>query len=155
MKRRLEVAFSAVLLAVFAWGAWQATLWPEEAALFPLAIALPGAVLALVQLGVAALARSQPPAATGILADLPERERVGRSLEIVGWIVGFIAAVWALGFLAAIPLASFLYLRRMREGWAESVLIPVGAWALMYFLFDRTLHVPLPPGPLLALLGVS
>jgi hypothetical protein len=155
MRHRLGVAFSAFLAAVFAWGAWQATLWPEKAALFPLAIALPGTVLALVQLGLAVLAPPEPAAPAGVLSDLPGSERVRRSLEVVGWIVGFVGAVWALGFLAAIPLASFLYLRRAREGWAESALIPAATWAFMYGLFDRALHVPLPPGELLRLLGVE
>lgn len=155
MRHRLEVAFSAFLAAVFAWGAWQATLWPEKAALFPLAIALPGTVLALVQLGVAVLAPPEPAASAVVLSDLPGPERVRRSLEVVGWIAGFVAAVWALGFLVAIPLASFLYLRRAREGWAESALIPAGTWVFMYGLFDRVLHVPLPPGVLLELFGLS
>jgi hypothetical protein len=155
MRRQLDVAFSALLVATFAWGAWQARQWPENAALFPLAIALPGTALALVQLSASLRARSQPAGAPGMLADIPERERVRRSLEVVGWILAFIAAVWALGFLAAVPLASFLYLRSVREGWAESLLVPAGTWALLYFLFDRALHVPLPPGELLQLFGVE
>lgn len=154
MKRRLEVAFSAFLVVVFAWAAWEATRWPEKAALFPLAIAIPATVLALVQLGVTARGASSPPRETGVGGDLPERERGRRALEAVGWILGFVAAALALGFFAAVPLASFLYLRRAGEGWAASVLIPAGLWAFLYVVFDRALHVPLPPGPLLALLGL-
>lgn len=155
MRRRIEAAFAALLVAMFAWSAWQATFWPERAALFPLAIALPATVLALVQLGSSALARPAPPAADEVPSELPQRERLRRSLEAAGWIVGSAAAVWALGFLAAIPLASLLYLRRAGEGWAASVVIPGATWAFMYGLFDRMLHVPLPAGELVRLVGVG
>ncbi len=47
------------------------------------------------------------------------------------------------------------YLRAARERWVPSVAIALLCWAFVYGIFDRVLHVPLPPGELLKLLGVS
>lgn len=150
MMRRAEVAFVALLAVAFAWAAWEARDWADNVRTFPLAVAIPGLALALVQ--VVASARGREPEAP---ADeiLDPGERMRRTVQIAGWIVGMFAAVLLLGFLVAVPLGAFAYLRVARERPVPSLAIAVLCWAFVYGIFDRALHVPLPPGELLRLLG--
>lgn len=155
MRRRVEIAFAAFLAIAFVWAGWQATSWPERAALFPLAIAVPGAALALAQVAISSAGRPLRAAAEAVPGDLPTHMRLGRSLEAAGWIASSAVAVGALGFLLAVPLVSFLYLRRAGEPLAPSVLIPLATWMFIYGLFDRLLRLPMPPGELLRLIGAA
>ncbi|MGH2450315.1 MAG: tripartite tricarboxylate transporter TctB family protein [Candidatus Limnocylindria bacterium] len=153
MTRRIEIALSLTLVVVFGWAAWEATHWSARASLFPLAIAIPAAVLAVLQ---TALSMRGAPSAPATDSELPPEVRTRRMLEIAGWIAGLVAGLALLGFLVTIPLVSFLYLRLgAREGWLMSAAIAAGSWAFVYGLFDRALHVPLPAGPLLRLLGLG
>lgn len=152
MRRTVEVAFVAGLAVLFAWAAWEARDWADNVRTFPLAVALPGLALALVQ--VVSSARGRAPEAPADEALAPD-ERLRRSLQVAGWILGMFAAVVLLGFLVAVPLGAFAYLRAAREGWAPSVIIAAFCWAFVYGIFDRVLHVPLPAGELIRLLGVT
>ncbi|MBI2324420.1 MAG: tripartite tricarboxylate transporter TctB family protein [Chloroflexi bacterium] len=152
MRRGVEVAFVAFLAVVFAWAAWEARDWADNVRTFPLAVAIPGLALALVQ--VVSSARGRAPEAP-VDETLAPDERLRRSAQIAGWIGGMFVAVLLLGFLVAVPLGAFAYLRAARERWLSSVAIAVLCWAFVYGIFDRVLHVPLPPGELLKALGVS
>ncbi|MGH2378067.1 MAG: tripartite tricarboxylate transporter TctB family protein [Candidatus Limnocylindria bacterium] len=153
MRRRIEIAFALTLAAVFGWAAWEATHWSPRANLFPLAIAIPALALAVLQTALSVRGAAPAPATEG---DLAPEVRARRMVEIGGWMAGLVAGLALIGFLATIPLVSFLYLRLgAREGWLISAAIAAGSWAFVYGLFDRALHVPLPPGPLLRLLGLG
>ncbi len=152
MRRTVEVAFVAGLAVMFAWAAWEARDWADNVRTFPLAVALPGLALALVQ--VVSSARGRPSQAPSDETLAPD-ERMRRSLQIAGWILGMFAAVLLLGFLVAVPLGAFAYLRAAGERWTPSLAIAALCWAFVYGIFDRVLHVPLPPGELLKLLGVG
>lgn len=152
MRRTVEIAFVAGVAVMFAWAAWEARDWADNVRTFPLAVALPGLALALVQ--VVSSARGRPPEGPSDEVLAPD-ERMRRSLQIAGWILGMFAAVVLLGFLVAVPLGAFAYLRAARERWIPSVAIGALCWAFVYGVFDRVLHVPLPPGELLRVLGVS
>jgi len=86
---------------------------------------------------------------------LEPAERSRRTAVIVAWILGMFAGVILLGFVVAVPLAAFAYLRAAREGWVTSAVIAAICWAFVYGVFDRLLHVPLPPGELLKLFGAT
>jgi hypothetical protein len=156
-RRRWDMAFSLVLVAVFAYAAVTALGYPEEARLLPLAVALPGLLLALVQV---ALSLRPPARVDAVPADelesLSPAERTRRTAEIAGWILGIFAAVYLVGFQIAVPLAAIAYLRVMaRESWLLSVVVAAMCWGLVFGIFDRVLHVPLPTGQLLRLFGVT
>ena len=154
--RRWDVAFAFALLAAFAWAAYEARDWPDEARVFPLAVALPGAALALAQLALSALGRDVTAAEAEADAEVFGAERVRRTVEILGWIVGLLLAVYLVGFVVAVPLVAFAYLRTSgREGWVASVVVAALCWALLYGVFDRALHVPLPTVALLRALGLG
>ena len=156
-RRRWDVVFGVVLVVVFAYAAVTALSYPEEARLLPLAVALPGLALAVVHV---ALSLRPQAAASAELPDenepLTTEERTRRTLLIAAWIAGIFVAIYLLGFQIAVPLAAIAYLRVMaREGWLMSAGIAVLCWALVFGIFDRVLHVPLPTGQLLRMLGVT
>jgi len=154
VRRAIEVTFVAGILVVFAWAAWEARDWADNVRTLPLAVALPGLVLAAIQLASSARTSRQPGADESD-ETLAPAERTRRSAEIVAWILGMLVAVLLLGFVVAVPLAAFAYLRFARESWVASVAIGVVCWAFVYGIFDRLLHVPLPPGELLRLFGAT
>lgn len=155
MRRSAEIAFAATLAVVFAWAAYESRDWADNVKTLPLAVALPGLVLAVVQVVLTARAAAVPDARAADEA-LPAEERLRRTREIVSWVLGIFAAVYLLGFLVAVPLGALAYLRvSAREGWVPSVAVAALCWAFVYGVFDRVLHVPLPPGELLRQLGLG
>lgn len=152
MRRTVEIAFVACLAVMFAWAAWEARDWADNVRTFPLAVAIPGLALALVQV----ISSARGPVAEGPSDEvLAPDERMRRTAQITGWILGMFAAVYLLGFLVAVPLGALAYLRWSGERLVPSVAVAAFCWAFVYGIFDRVLHVPLPPGELLKLLGVS
>ncbi|MGH2490261.1 MAG: tripartite tricarboxylate transporter TctB family protein [Candidatus Limnocylindria bacterium] len=154
-----DLAFALVLVAVFAYATVTALAFPEGAKLFPLAIAIPSLVLAVLLALISLRSRGTagaPPAsdAGGEVALAPE-ERTRRTAEIGAWFLGIFAAVYLLGFLVAIPISALAYLRfAARESWVTSVAVAALCWALVFGVFDRLLHVPLPAGELLRVFGL-
>jgi hypothetical protein len=154
-----DLAFALVLIAVFAYATVTALSYPEGAKLFPLAIAIPSFVLAVV-LAVSSL-RARGTIAPPQPADpdddptLTPEERRRRTSAIALWILGIFAAVYLLGFLVAIPISAAAYLRfAARESWALSAGIAAVCWALVFGVFDRLLHLPLPAGVLLRMFDI-
>jgi hypothetical protein len=154
-----DLAFAVSLIAVFAYASVTALGLPEGARLFPAAIAIPSFVLSVLLAVLSFRARGtasvpEPPD-IGAEEALSPDERLRRTAQIAAWILGMFAAVYLLGFLVAIPLSAVAYLRlAAREGWVPSVGIAAVCWALVFGVFDRLLHVPLPAGELLRVFGI-
>ncbi|HET8568990.1 MAG TPA: tripartite tricarboxylate transporter TctB family protein [Candidatus Limnocylindria bacterium] len=148
--RRWDIAFGLALAVLFAWAALESRRWSELARTFPMAVAVFGLVLALLALVLPARKADAPEP-----DELSDDVRRRRTAAAVGWIAAFFLAVWALGFLVAIPLATVAYLRACGERWPVTAAIAAASWAFVYGLFDRVLHVPLPPGELLRAAGLG
>ena len=154
-----DLAFALVLIAVFAYATATALALPEGAKLFPLAIAIPSLVLAVLLAVISLRSRGAAgvprPPDEGDEAMLAPEVRTRRTGEIAAWFLGIFAAVYLLGFLIAIPLSAIAYLRfAARETWPTSVAVAGVCWALVFGVFDRLLHVPLPAGELLRMFGI-
>lgn len=153
-----DLAFALVLMAVFTYATVTAVTYPEGAKLFPLAIAIASLALAVV-LAVTSLrsrgtvvAPRPPDPGDEVIAT---EERTRRTIAIALWILGIFVAVYLLGFLVAIPVSAILYLRfAARESWVTSVAVAGVCWALVFGVFDRLLHLPLPPGEMLRMFGI-
>ena len=79
-----------------------------------------------------------------------------RTGGIFGWIVGYLAAIWLLGFALGGTLCTFLALKvGSRERWPITLAITAGVAAFVYFVFERGLKVPCPPGQLFAWFGAA
>lgn len=154
-----DLAFALVLVAVFAYATVTALTFPEGARLFPLAIAIPSLLLAVLLAVISLRSHSSTMAPTPADPDaevaLTTDERTRRTAEIGAWFLGIFAAVYLLGFLVAIPIAAVAYLRfGARESWITSLGVAAVCWALVFGVFDRLLHVPLPAGELLRVFGL-
>ena len=153
-----DLAFALVLVAVFAYATVTAVSYPEGAKLFPLAIAVPSLVLAvlLVVMSVRSRGTTVPPKPPDPDDDptLTPNEQARRTAEIAAWFLGIFAAVYLLGFLVAIPVSAIAYMRfAAREGWVSSIAVAALCWSVVFGVFDRLLHVPLPAGELLRIFG--
>jgi hypothetical protein len=125
------------VMALSAWAAIAAFAWPLKAKLFPLVISIPLFCLAAAEV------------AWQLLGKPPARETAppGRTLVVVGWILGFFAAIVLFGFPIAVALFVFLYLKLQgREGWLFSLVFTAVLWAAFYGLFDVLLHLPFGTG---------
>ena len=89
--RGRDLWFPLVTLAVFLLAAWIARDFPFRARLFPLTVAVGGAVLVLVEL-----------MRGGHAATVEQSGQDSRSpVRYIGWILGVYALTWAVGFVAA------------------------------------------------------
>lgn len=154
MRPRADAAFALLIAVTAGWAAYEALRWPEEARLFPLAIALPALVLALVQVPLSLRASAPAAAEEHDEEALPDRVRLRRTAASAAWILAFFGGVYLVGFEIAIAGGALLYLRLVaREGWLASIAVAAVCFALVSGVFGRALHVPLPPGELVRLLG--
>ena len=154
-----DLAFALVLTLVFAYATVTALALPEGAKLFPLAIAIPSLVLAVLLAVISLRSRGttvppKPPDPDDDPTLTPE-DQTRRTAEIALWFLGIFAAVYLLGFLVAIPVSAIAYLRfAAREGWVPSAAVAALCWLVVVGVFDRLLHVPLPAGELLRVFGI-
>lgn len=148
MRNRPSIALSAAIVLLSGWGVGAALSWPLKAKLFPLVIGIPLVFLALAELW---LSLRTTLASTEAEDGVPRALALRRTLAAAGWIGGFFAAIVLLGFPPAVPAFVLLYLRLQGgESWLFSAIFSIAVWAVFYGLFDRMLHLPFPPGALLA-----
>jgi TctA family transporter len=149
-------AFSAVIVALFAWALWQSRTFGPRAGLFPWAVGAPGLLLGLVQLTRDLSGRRETRQTDEPGPEVPAEVARRRSIEVCVWIAAFWVAIWLLGFSLATPVMTLLYLKiSARERWLISVLLSVFGFAFVYGLFERALGVPFPPGQILVWLGLA
>ncbi|MFQ5682611.1 MAG: tripartite tricarboxylate transporter permease [Candidatus Binatia bacterium] len=149
--------FSLLVVVLFAWAVWEARDWGFRARLFPWAIGFLGLPLALWQWdmdlsGFLRKGRQKRPKEVGGEIALEARQ----TASIVGWIIGFFAAIWLLGFSWAVVVGTFLYLKvGAREKWPITIVLTLAAFASFYGLFTHILHIPFPDGQLFVWLGLD
>jgi hypothetical protein len=175
-KRYLELLFTLALLAAVGAAVYTARLWEIKARLFPWAIGIPLLVMlvAITLFQIAALRRGtdtrKAPEASSSLAPAEEsaeteaereasaaeaRLERRRGLQIVGWLLGFLAAIWVLGFTIGGTLCSLAYLKlAAKERWPISLAISAGT-AIFFWLMINQLLTPLPDGKLFDTLGID
>lgn len=162
-----DVAITGLLLLISAYAFVEAAQWPFRASLFPRLVsglALCFSALKLISLlwiarrrGVAA---AEPPTqeteSQGAEYDEDDEQDLyavfasaGSKawLPALGWLALFFGGLWTLGLFAIVPLFTILYLRVVAR--ASAVLCAsyaILATALLYFSFERLLHLPVPSG---------
>jgi len=143
---RRSAAFSAVLLAMFAFALWHGRRWNWQTGLFPFLLSTPALGLAALQLGLDLRRARVEAREPGPRGSAPSAE-AGQTARIWGWIVGYLVALALVGFSVAGPLVTLLYLRTEgRERWTLAVAWALGTWLLLEGLFVCGLRVPFPPG---------
>lgn len=154
-----RVLFSLFLVAIGAFAVASAWRWPFKAALFPLAVGIPLALVAGVQLALDLRSRDEP--ATGPPVDLqfggdvPDDVARRRAATLFAWIVVFVALVWLIGFPITVPvfMASYLLLQSAAD-WRVAAVLTAAAWAFFYGVFQWALRLPFEPGWLPTRIGL-
>ena len=160
-----EMIFTLALLIIVGAAVWQAQEWQIKARLFPWAIGLPlmGLLAALLvtqvmrQLRASSAVAAEQSVAVEHPAEAADPLRAAdarrRGLTIVGWLLGFLAAIWLLGFPVGGTLGTLAYLKvAARERWPFSVAISC-VTAIFFALMIYGLNTPFPMGVLLELVG--
>jgi hypothetical protein len=81
-RKRVDTLFSLVLLGIIVWMTWEAQKWDARARLFPVAIGIPAAVIALLQVGFALRALRADAVAAAPAPDTAPRESSGSDVVI-------------------------------------------------------------------------
>ena len=153
-----RISFSVVIVAVMAAALWESRDFGFRAGLFPWAIGIPVLALAAIQLALQLAGKERLPESAPGDADhgLPRAEMIRRTRDIFGWIVGYLAAIWLLGFTLGGTLCTFLALKvGSRERWPITLIMTACVAAFVYFVFDRGLKVPFPPGEIFTWFGAA
>ena len=145
-----EAVFSFFILIVFVLALWNSRGWNLRAGLFPWVIGFTVLPLITYQFIKNLVGQGK----TGNDHDQGRSEQdpsspmmVRRTIHILSWIPGFLAAIWLLGLIVALPLMTFLYLKlEAREKWSLSLILTFVLWGFLYGLFVHTLHLPFPVG---------
>lgn len=154
----LSVLFTLAIVVVLAAALWQSRGFGFRAGLFPWAIGIPVLAFAMLLLVLQLAGKEKRPASNLALSDpgIPADVAARRTAEILGWIAGYLVAIWLLGFTLGGVLCTFLSLKAgSRERWPITISITAGAAAFIYFVFERGLRVPFPPGQVFTWLGVT
>jgi putative tricarboxylic transport membrane protein len=156
-RSRWGIAFSVLIVVVLAAALWESRDFGFRAGLFPWAIGIPVLALAAILLVVQLAGKDRAPdRVPEVDAKIPPEVMARRTGEIFGWIVGYLAAIWLLGFTLGGTLCTLLALKLGgRERWPITLIITAGVAAFVYFVFERGLKVPFPPGELFAWLGAG
>ena len=157
MHNRASLGLAIVIMVLAGWGTLSALAWPLKAKLFPLVIGIPLFCLAAAEALWTVLGnRGERQAAADfqLSSDQPPEVARRRTLVAAAWTVGFFVLIVLLGFQIAVPVLVFAYLKLQgKEGWIFTIVFTAAVWGFFYGLFDLLLHLPFPPGVLLAWLG--
>jgi hypothetical protein len=156
MKANLTLFFVAVFLVATIVG-WE---WPYIAKLMPVyVVAVPGFLLALVQLYRDATGSERPTEIADAAAQMDEifnsgldkKTEMRRTIVFFAWFIGGALAIWLLGIIYGLPLLVLLYaLVEGREKWTLSLSMGVGAYLFIWGLFEYVFEMKWPSGLLLS-----
>lgn len=91
-----------------------------------------------------------------VVEDFAEREQVKSVLSILLPMTVYVAGVWLLGiYVASLLLIGYFMIRHGKHGAALTAAVAVGVPVFFYAVFERWFLVPLPKGPLEALIGIA
>jgi putative tricarboxylic transport membrane protein len=157
-RSRWGLSFSVVIVVVLAAALWESRDFGFRAGLFPWAVGIPVLALAAIHLVLQLAGREKLPESGPVESGpaLPPEVMTRRTADIFGWIVGYLAAIWLLGFTLGGTLCTFLALKvGSRERWPITLGMTAGVAAFVYFVFERGLNVPFPPGAIMAWFGAG
>ena len=149
MHSKASLVLGFGILICSGWAVVTAVDWPWKAALFPIVIGIPVFCLAAAEvLWVLFGSTLRNQVMDFQLSEhMPAKVTLRRTLQAVGWMLGFFGAIVLLSFPVAVPLFVFLYLKlQAREGWGMSLVFTLAVWGIFYALFDRLLHLPFLDG---------
>jgi hypothetical protein len=162
--QRSELLFCFVIVVVLGAALWASLGWNQRAGLFPWIVLVPTIALALWQLVDDARGKTTPPTvvvgeqgeAAALDTELTSGEMARRGAGVVGWILGFFAAIWLLGWAIGGGVASAAYLRfAAHERWRVSIVYGVIAFLLLDIVFRQMLLIPFTVGTIFEWLNLD
>jgi putative tricarboxylic transport membrane protein len=154
-----ETVFCLSIVVALALALWQSRHFDFRTGLFPWAVGFPVLAFVIVQVIMDFMGKenkSREDHLTEAGPEIPLEVVNRRTAGMFGWIVGYFIGIWLLGFSFGVPLCTFIQLKIFgREKWPHSLIYTASAWALIYGIFDRVLHVPFPTGYLFEALGIA
>ena len=148
--------FTLALIVILALALWTSRNFGYRAGLFPWVIGIPTFILCFFQLARDIGGKQKKVIAVGVdqaEVEIAPEVITQRTLAVIGWTVGFFAAIWLLGFPIAVPLMILLYLKMAgKESWLMTALVTFFAWLFYWGLFEKLLNVPFPEGLLIGLI---
>jgi len=158
MKTHGHIITSIFLIALAGAAIYLASGWSFKTGFFPLAVAIPLAVLALAHLLLVLFGAPEPVAGGAVEAEFsadvsPELAR-RRAAAVFAWIGAFIFLVYLVSFPVAVPLFMLFYLKLQSSvDWFRSLLLTIVTWGFFYVVFQRLVHMPFETGLLQSSLG--
>jgi hypothetical protein len=159
VKTRKEIHWGVVVFCVgltvcLVWALWESRGFGFRAGLFPWSIGYPLLALCVLQLVLALLGRDKSTQVVHMGEfEIPTEPEVPasiankRAIQISFWIIAYFLAIWLLGFSYAVPVMILAHVKfGAGEKWPISLAMTVGGWVFFYLLFERSLHIPFPPG---------
>ncbi len=152
-----KVMMSLAMLTIFTGMVGMALTYPPETRLLPLVIGIPGILLGLIQVGVeirdarrkagSALGDETGEHGTGTEESVPPATIVKREIVLLAYLVALAVSILLFGFWLTIPVFVIVFLRaHERESWRLTLGLSLGAWAVLYLIFDRLLEIILHQG---------
>lgn len=158
MKSRGHIVFSVCIILIGAYVIYSASHWSFKTGFFPLAVAIPLVILALLHLFLQLFGAPETAGGPAVETEFsnevaPEVAR-RRVTAIFSWIAGFILLVYLVGFPLAVPLFIFLYLKfYSQESWLSSLALTAAAWGFFYVVFQRVVRLQFEDGVVQTWLG--
>ncbi len=152
-----KVVMSLVMLTIFTGMVGMALTYPPETRLLPLVIGIPGMLLGLIQVGVeirdarrkagSALGGEAGEQGAGAEESVPPADIVKREIVLLAYLAALAVSILLFGFWLTIPVFAIVFLRaHERESWRLTLSLSLGAWAVLYMIFDRLLEIILHQG---------
>ena len=142
----VSLPFSVIVLCVFVGSVCIAADWDIRVSQFPLAVGVPGALLALLAIYIdgKALNRARINASDrlSVLKEASQQAVLPKSMKFISAIIGMILVTLFVGQKIAVPLFIFLYLMLWaKRSVSVSFLYTSLAWFFLVLFYDRIIHM--------------
>ena len=142
----VSMPFSIIVLCVFVGSVYIAADWDIRVSQFPLAVGVPGALLALLAIYIdgKALSRARINASDwlSVLKEASHQAVLPKSMKFISAIIGMILVTLFVGQKIAVPLFIFLYLMLWaKRSVSVSFLYTSLAWFFLVLFYDRIIHM--------------
>ena len=142
----VSLPFSIIVLCVFVGSVYIAADWDIRVSQFPLAVGVPGALLALLAIYIdgKALSRARINASDwlSVLKEASHQAVLPKSMKFISAIIGMILVTLFIGQKIAVPLFIFLYLMLWaKRSVSVSFLYTSLAWFFLVLFYDRIIHM--------------
>ena len=142
----VSLPFSIIVFCVFVGSVYIAADWDIRVSQFPLAVGVPGALLALLAIYIdgKALNRARINASDrlSVLKEASQQAVLPKSMKFISAIIGMILVTLFVGQKIAVPLFIFLYLMLWaKRSVSVSFLYTSLAWFFLVLFYDRIIHM--------------